>query len=220
MFFERIDDTVTEFHLIECPKKNTCFNIYNINVEKSNDEQFDGVLFSNKIKDDKFLGYLDPIMQFVFDEEIFAGHNGNFNNFFEKLIEAKYNKDKLLNLYFEEILFENKVNENVYIFTLKNTSFVKVIELYVKKESNNANRIINSRFYFEENKEIAAQDFFRSFCDYYGYSYDTKDLSKGGMHIFPKSNSWININKFENLIPIVSVSVLTDEEYKDLLEKK
>lgn len=220
LVFEKIDDTVKEFHLIECPEYRGCFNIYGINIEKSNEYQYDGVIISNKIKNDKFLSYLDPVLQIIFEKELFAGFKGNFNDYFDKIIEAKYNNDTLLNLFFKTISIESRDKNNAYTFTLKNNTTISTIELFVSKDINKANKITLSRFMFSKDKEQDQKEFFISFCDYYGYTYDSKDISKPGMHIFPNTLSWVSLVKTFDVIPTINITVFTDDEHKNLINKR
>jgi len=122
-------------------------------------------------------------------------------------------------LYFENISIESRDIENVYTFNLKNKTAISIIELFVSKDINKANKITLSRFMFSRDKEQEQKEFFISFCDYFGYTYDSNDFSKPGMHIFPNTISWINLVKTFDIIPTINITIFTDEEYKNLINK-
>jgi hypothetical protein len=216
LFFERLDDTVSEFNVIECPDKNTCFNFYYVNITESNSDPIDGVEYSTKIKNDLFVSYLDPLSIELLEDQIFVHINSDYNDIFDSIISSfKSNKKFLKDNYdkIEKYTFDKK---NAYSLVLKKGSSLELVEFYISKDKNKSDRISLIKLYLDEEYKI--EKFFKSFCEFYGYAYKYNSEKREGIKIF----SYPSLDKkfYSSIIVKDKCIFINVSEYKSPNEKE
>jgi hypothetical protein len=218
LYYERIDDTVKSFNLIECPFNPECFYFIGIDLTIVKEDFNDNTLFyATKLKSDKFHLNLDPITSDILDHQKFVTYSIDFNDYFNKVKNKIDNNVKIDKI--ESIIKKKRDDNTIVLFTYSDDSYIKGVEFHFSNDEQNSNVIKRIFIYFKN--QYDAEEFFKSFGDYYGFSYKYEPDKKEGRKFFKdiKGNIlpyWI-YKQEEKGYTIFSLAI--DDESKNALNK-
>ena len=226
LIFEKIDDTVKSFNIIECPQNTECFNFYGVQLKN-----FSHLIYDNDIKDDIFLTFFPPDLRLYFRKgfNIISPPGISLNKMFESYIERKYDSNKYLNDFYSDIKFDKNANTNKYTLKINESSVslkynevynpVSSIELYIPQILENKIPLIRLKF----NDSISLNKFTNSFIKFWSYSTQIlfNETHIIGRKIFLDANGIelksfiVNYNVFNPNSNVIYIFVLNNEENKE-----
>lgn len=167
LYYERIDDTVKSFDLKECPLNPECFYFIGIDLTTVKEDFNDNTLFyATKLKSNKFHLNLDPITSDILDHSKFVIYDDDFNDYFDKVKNQIDNNVKIDKI--KSIIKKKNFDNTIILLTYTDDSDIKGVEFHFSNDEKNSNVIKRLFIYFKN--QYDAEEFFKSFGDYYGFS--------------------------------------------------
>jgi hypothetical protein len=181
LYYERIDDTVKSFNLIECPFNPECFYFMGINLTIVKEDFNDNTLFyATKLKSDKFQLNLDPITSDILHHQKFVTYSIDFNDYFNEVKNKFDNNVKIDKI--ESIIKKKRDDNTNVLFTYSDDSYIKGVEFHFSNDKEYSHILKRIFVYFTN--QYDAGEFFKSFGNYYGFSYEYEADKKEGMKFF------------------------------------